>query len=144
VNDARILSVPKLKGVKMSDTVLKFDFESRWFTSQGENKVQNNYEILLEVFTDDKEYKRNEVEEELAGEIPKSSLTRLLKEAVTRGDLVKNKGYYSKNAQMLTPYSGEHLSISDKPNNSNNLQTASNDDENGSEHFFDKVGKEEF
>ncbi|MDQ3179314.1 MAG: hypothetical protein M3Q33_02220, partial [Acidobacteriota bacterium] len=58
-------------------------------------------------------YKRKEIDEMLEGEMSKATITRNLSSAIIKGDLSKEKGFYSKNAQMLTPYSDEHLSISD-------------------------------
>ena len=121
VNDSVILSCAKIKGEKFQDTILKLEKEKRWFIKQRENLIQTNYEILMEVFTDGKSYKRSKIEN-LDGEIHKSCLTRLLSEAVRRGDLTKQKGFYSINAQMLTPNSDEHLSISDKSNENRQLQ----------------------
>ncbi len=144
VNDSVILSCAKIKGEKFQDTILKHEKEKRWFIKQRENLIQTNYEILMEVFTDGKSYKRSKIEEILDGEIHKSTLTRLLSEAVGRGDLTKQKGFYSINAQMLTPNSDEHLSISDKSNENRQLQDTQISTQNMSEHKFDESEVEYF
>jgi len=110
--DGTILSCPKIKGEKFTDTILKYNKETRWFEKQGECKTFSNYELLLEVFEEDKSYKRSEIDEMLEGEMSKATITRNLSLAVKNGNLNKEKGFYSKNAQMLTPYTDEHLSIS--------------------------------
>ena len=106
------MSCPKLKGEKFPDTIFKYDKDRRLFERQGTTSIVSNYEILLEAIEDEKGYKRKDIDEILDGEMSKATITRNLKEAVGRGDLYKQKGVYSKNAQMLTPYSDEHLSIS--------------------------------
>lgn len=125
-DDQVILSCPKLKGEKFPDTIFKYDKDRRLFERQGETCIVTNYEILLDAFENDKSYKRKDIDEILEGEMSKATITRNLKTAIERGDLTKLRGIYSKNAQMLTPYSDEHLSISDNSNNHNNLQTQEN------------------
>lgn len=137
VNDTVILSCPKTKGEKFQNTILKLEKESRWFIREREYLIQTNYEILIEVFTDGESYKRKEIDEILEGQMSKATITRTLNDAVKRGDLTKQKGIYSKNAQMLTPYSDEHLSIFDKPSGKNSLQDKQKLSENGDEHNFD-------
>ncbi|HXH68736.1 MAG TPA: AAA family ATPase [Pyrinomonadaceae bacterium] len=119
-NNSVILSCGKIKGEKFADTILNYDKETRSFSIQVERKIQTNYEILLEAFADGKTFKRSELDQIL--DIPKSTLTRSLRDAVENGDLSKSKGIYSRNAQMHTPYSVEHLSISDNSPVHNNLQ----------------------
>lgn len=103
-----ILSCPKLKGDKFTDAILKYDKETRWFEKQGESKTLTNYELLLEIFDEGKGgYKRSEINELLEGVMSKATITRNLSTAVKDGDLMKQKGVYSKNAQMLTPISDE-------------------------------------
>ena len=111
--DRIILSCPKLKGEKFTDTIFKYDKDRRRYERQGVSLIQTNYDILLEAFDNDKGYKRNEIDEMLEGEMSKATITRNLKDAVGRGDLSKVKTLYTKNAQMLTPYSDEHLSINE-------------------------------
>lgn len=118
VENEVILSCAKLKGEKFSNTILKLDRESRWFSVQGISKISTNYENLLEIFKDGKSYKRKEIDDLLEGEMSKATITRSLAEGLRRGDLTKKKGIYSKNAQMLTPNSDEHLSITQDENNS--------------------------
>jgi hypothetical protein len=106
-----ILSCPKLKGEKFADTIFKYDKDRRLFERQGITSIVSNYEILLDAFESDKGYKRKDIDEILEGEMSKATITRNLKTAIERGDLTRLRGVYSKNAQMLTPYSDEHLSI---------------------------------
>jgi hypothetical protein len=129
-----ILSCPKLKGEKFADTIFKYDKDRRLFERQGITMIVTNYEILLDAFENNKGYKRKDIDEILEGEMSKATITRNLRIAIERGDLIKAKTHYSKNAhsllsdnqtgaetqqnqafqenaQMLTPYSGEHLSI---------------------------------
>ena len=110
-DDRVILSCPKLKGEKFADTIFKYDKDRRLFERQGITSIVTNYEILLDAFENDKGYKRKDIDEILEGEMSKATITRNLKTAIERGDLTKLRGVYSKNAQMLTPYSDEHLSI---------------------------------
>lgn len=44
----------------------------------------------------------------------KATITRNLRNALKRGDLTKQKGVYSKNDQMITPYNDEHMSINEE------------------------------
>jgi hypothetical protein len=133
-----ILSCPKLKGEKFADTTFKYDKDRRLFERQGINSIVSNYETLLDLFADGAKLKRKEIDEMLEGEMSEATITRNLKTARERGDLIKEKTLYSKNAhsllsdnptdtqtgaesqqnqafqenaQMLTPYSDEHLSI---------------------------------
>lgn len=133
-----ILSCPKLKGEKFADTIFKYDKDRRLFERQGITSIVTNYETLLDLFADGAKLKRKEIDEMLEGEMSKATVTRNLKNAIERGDLIKEKTIYSKNAhsllsdnptnaetgaesqqnqpfqenaQMLTPYSDEHLSI---------------------------------
>jgi hypothetical protein len=135
-----ILSCPKLKGEKFADTIFKYDKDRRLFERQGETFVVSNYETLLDLFADGAKLKRKEIDEQLDGEMSEATITRNLKTARERGDLIKEKTLYSKNAhsllsnngtnaqtdaesqqnqafqenaQMLTPYSNEHLSINE-------------------------------
>jgi len=110
-DDRVILSCPKLKGEKFADTIFKYDKDRRLFERQGITSIVTNYEILLDAFENDKGYKRKDIDEILEGEMSKATITRNLKTAIERGDLTRLRGVYSKNAQMLTPYSDEHLSI---------------------------------
>jgi len=136
-----ILSCPKLKGEKFADTIFKYDKDRRLFERQGIISIVTNYDILLDAFENDEGYKRQDIDEILEGEMSKATITRNLKTAIERGDLIKEKTIYSKNAhsllsdnqtdaqtgaesqqnqafqenaQMLTPYSDEHLSINGK------------------------------
>jgi hypothetical protein len=115
-DDRIVLSCPKLKGEKFADTVFKYDKDRRLFERQGETRTNTYYEILLDAFDETQGYKRKDIDEILEGEMSKATITRNLKTAVERGDLTKVKGIYTKNAQMLTSYSDEYLSI-----NSNGL-----------------------
>lgn len=144
VNDSVILSCPKTKGEKFQDTILKYEKESRWFIRQRENRIQTNYEILMEIFTDEKSYKRKEIDEMLDGEMSTATITRNLKDAVGRSDLTRKKGVYSKNAQMLAAYSDEHLSISDKLHEHNDLQNHQEFSKNEDEHNFNESEAEYF
>ncbi len=110
-DDRIILSCPKLKGEKFPDTIFKYDKDRRLFERQGETRIVSNYEILLDAFDEAKGYKRKDIDEILEGEMSKATITRSLKTAIERGDLTKLRGVYTKNAQMLTPYGDEHLSI---------------------------------
>ena len=67
----------------------------------------------MEVFADDEEHARAEVDKELDGVMSKQTITRLLLDAVKRGDLTKlgHGKYKCSNAQ---PYKSKHLSISEK------------------------------
>jgi RecA-family ATPase len=134
--DDVILSCPKLKGEKFPDTIFRYDSEKRWLIKQGVSVTRTNYEILMELFDDDKTLKRAEIDEMLEGVMSKQTITRQLSIAVTHGELARNKGYYSKNAQMLTPYSDEHLSISSKPSVNSNLQANQEILADNGEHFF--------
>ncbi len=112
--DARndvVLSCGKIKGEDFADTRYQYEKEKRWFTRQGESRTVSKYDLFLEIFDDGKTFKRKEIDEMLVGEISISTITRLLKSAIDRSDLKKENNSYSKNAQMLTPYSNEHLSI---------------------------------
>lgn len=133
-----ILSCPKLKGEKFADTIFKYDSMRRLFERQGETFINTNYENLLDLFADGVKLKRKEINEMLEGEMAEATITRNLKTARERGDLIKEKTLYSKNAhtllsakatnaqneresqqnqafqknaQIITPYSDEHLSI---------------------------------
>ena len=110
-DDKVILSCPKLKGEKFLDTIFKYDKDRRLFERKGETRIISNYEILLDALSEAKEYKRKDIDEILEGEISKATITRNLKTAIERGDLTRLRGVYTKNAQMLTPYSDKHLSI---------------------------------
>lgn len=123
VNDTRILSAPKLKGVTMNDTVFKFDFESRWLTSQGESKIQTNYETFLEFFEDENAvYSTKEIIVEFDGVFSKETVLRKIKDAVGNGKISKiSHGKYRK-CQSVTPYSDDTLTLSDNSNKNNNLQ----------------------
>ncbi len=141
--DDVILSCPKLKGEKFADTIFRYDSQKRWFVKQGESKILNNYEILLELF-DEKTLKRSEIGEMLEGEMSKQTITRQLSIAVKHGDLIRNKGYYSKNARLLTQYSGEQMSISSNSSNDNSLQDTQKTLKSDDEHNTDAGGVEYF
>jgi hypothetical protein len=132
VNDTVILSCPKVKGQKFNDTVLRLDLEKRWFEITGERKEPSNFELLLDVFSDGLPHERAELDLELDGLMSKQTVTRLLSEAVKRGNLKKlGHGKYQ-NAQMLTPLRDEHLSISDKQLTINDLDGLT---QNGNKHL---------
>jgi hypothetical protein len=110
-----ILSCGKLKGEKFADTVLVYDKESRWFNRLSETKSVSKYEMILELFADGKSYRRKEIDEKLDGEMGKATITRNLTTAIERGDLIRSqKGLYSANAHLLTPIRDEQMSTTDK------------------------------
>lgn len=167
-----ILSCGKIKGEKFADTILLYDKETRWFSRQGDSKIVSTYETVLELFAEGKSYRRKEVDEMLDGEMSKATITRNLKSAVERGDLIREKMLYSKNthlleknahtlksgnqnqtlfatetqqnqqlqknAQMLTPYSDEHLSINGNGKPKNDDSTSVICKNCGADTFFDK------
>lgn len=92
------LSSPKSKGDKFDKTVLELDVNSRWFRVVGEvaqTKKLSNYEQVIEFVKDaGRPVKRKGIEQSL--NIPVSSLTGLLSEALKNGDLIQpDYGYYS-------------------------------------------------
>jgi hypothetical protein len=141
-----ILSCAKIKGESFGAAVLRYDKEKRWFVEIPKKENKTGYQKLLDIFPDENtQIKRQEIEKIFAGEIPKSTLTKHLSSAVEQGDLIKIRGgYYSRDAQMLTPYSDEHLSISDNSNNNSILQDGDAIPENGTEHDFDEEEVEYF
>lgn len=96
----RVLSNPKAKGLEFEDTALQLDPESRWFqvTNAPVREIRTSYQILVALFTDERVWKRHEIEAALQGSIGTSTLKRCLSEAVENGDL-------------RMPKRGEYLSV---------------------------------
>ena len=121
-SDGVILSCAKVKGQKFTDTILKLNFENRWFHTTGEKRESSNYELVLEVFDDKREHARKEIDDELDGVISKQTITRILSDAVKRQDLSKlGHGKYIK-CSNTQAYRNEQLSIADNYNVNNTLQ----------------------
>lgn len=91
-----ILSCPKLKGDKFTDTIFSYDSETRWLSKQGVSRILTNYENVLEALEYGKSYKRNELGEIFESEMSRATLNRVLSDAVSNGDLLRDKGAYSK------------------------------------------------
>ena len=97
---------------------MRLDRAARWFevTNETPPRIPSNYELLIDALRGlDRPARREDIETALDDAMPKATLTRTLKEAVGRGDVVKQAyGLYqlAANAQMLTPIRDEHLSIS--------------------------------
>ena len=122
-NEEVILACPKIKGEKVDDTVFKLDKASRWFIRQAESSIKTNYQILIEGLKADTDYKRSEIDEIFKGKITTPTITRILSEAVKTGELeLVKRGVYRSSAQIITSYSDEQMSKSDKDNNDSNLQ----------------------
>lgn len=83
-DDTSILSLAKVKGQSFDDVQLKLDRGTRWFTSSATapSKPKSSYEHLLEVFAEDREYKRAEIEAVLAGKYKTSAITNAISDAV--------------------------------------------------------------
>ncbi|MCC6825245.1 MAG: AAA family ATPase [Acidobacteria bacterium] len=97
-----ILSCPKLKGENFPNQILKLNAYTRWFERVGENRIPTNYEMVIEMFSDGNTYQTSEVVDAFAGEIPKRSIQRMLRDGVERGDLQKvRQGFYQKNSTNL-------------------------------------------
>lgn len=108
-----VLSCAKLKGERFADARMQYDPTHRWLSMQGEIKTVSNYGNILDLFAGGQSFKRSQIDEMLDGEMSKATITRNLTAAVERGDLIRQRGIYSKNAHMLTPYSDEHMSINE-------------------------------
>lgn len=96
-NDSVILSCPKLKGDSFADQILKLNPENRWFERIGENRIQTNYELVIEMFSDGNIYKTADAVSEFDGVIAARTVKRMLAEGVNHGDLLKvRQGHYQK------------------------------------------------
>lgn len=102
-----VFSVPKAKGYRLEPLLMKLDHESRWFVPANESvpPQQTSYEILVStVKSFGQPVKRKEIDEQLAGRMGKSTITRELGKAETRGDLVSPKyGYYGAPEDSQSP-----------------------------------------
>lgn len=101
-NESVILSCPKLKGDNFPDQILKLNPETRWFERIGENRIQTNYELVIEMFADGHIYKTADAVGEFDGVIAARTVKRMLAEGVNHGDLQKvRQGHYQKYGSSL-------------------------------------------
>lgn len=100
--DSVILSCPKLKGDSFADQILKLNPETRWFERIGENRIQTNYELVIEMFSDGNIYKTADAVNEFEAVIAARTVKRMLAEGVSHGDLQKvRQGHYQKFGSSL-------------------------------------------
>jgi uncharacterized metal-binding protein len=94
-----IFSLPKVKGYRLEPLLMRLDRDARWFIPTNETVAPQptNYELVVSTVKSFGEpVKRKETEAALSGRMDKSTVTRHLTEAVSRGDLINPKyGYYA-------------------------------------------------
>lgn len=93
-----VFSMPKSKGYRLEPLLMRLDHDARWFVPTNETVTPQptNYALVVSTVKSFGEpVKRKEIEAALVGRMDKSTVTRLLTEAVKRGDLINPKyGYY--------------------------------------------------
>lgn len=97
--EASNLSVGKVKGTEFEEVVIKLDKLTRWFSSSDVKplKTPSGFELLMAIFTDNREWKRFEVEAALADTYRRSAVSGFLDQAVKSGDLrMPRRGVYQK------------------------------------------------
>ena len=97
VDQTITLVCAKVKGAKFTDLKLKLNLENRWFESQGESREVTNYELLIEIFAEGKEYSTKEIVDEFDGVMSARNTKSYLNKAVENKDLKKIRhGVYQK------------------------------------------------
>lgn len=89
IDDTIKLVCAKVKGSKFNDLKMKLNLEDRWFEAIGEIKELTNYEFIIEMFSDNKEYSTKEVVEEFKGVMSERLIKSNLNEAIKHKDLKK-------------------------------------------------------
>ena len=93
-----VFSVPKAKGYHLEPLLMRLDRDSRWFVPTNERvapELTNYGLVVATVKSFARLVKRKEIDEALAGRMDKSTITRNLDAAVSRGELKNPKyGHY--------------------------------------------------
>ncbi len=89
-DDSSILALGKVKGEKFDDVTIKLDRDSRWFSDSKTPppKTPTSYELLMNIFTDDKIWERRKIDAVMLKHFGKSTITGLISQAVQTGDLI--------------------------------------------------------
>lgn len=102
ITETILISCAKIKGPKVDDRRMKLDTPTRWFSPTGEIHVPLVYELLINLFEDERTMTTAEVVQALKGKASERTIKENLKEAMGIGDLVRVKhGLYQKAVDLL-------------------------------------------